>query len=279
MTRYLLPLLLWLLALPAFAALDPALVKQLADEDSDIKISAIQQLGASADPAAGRLLQAMADDELLVGGDSVFRFDGEQALDAASGALIDPAPEAYESITVNNRIRSALSNALAALKLFDADRSVRLAAARELQSNAGLEVAPVLARAMNSESDAEIKALLRQAHAQANLGNPDTAARLAAVEVLAESASAATRGLLLPLLETANEPDAAVRAAAAQAVKDIESRLAIGETLAKMFTGISLGSILLLAALGLAIIYGVMGVINMAHGELLMVGAYSAYAT
>ena len=162
MKRYLLPLLLWLLALPAFAALDPALVQQLADEDSDIKIAAIQQLGASADPAAGRLLQAMADDELLVDGDTVFRFDGEQALDAASGAAIEPAPETYESITVNNRIRSALSNALAALKLFDADRSVRLAAARELQSNAGLEVAPVLARAMDSESDGEIKALLRE---------------------------------------------------------------------------------------------------------------------
>jgi len=277
MTRYLLPFLLWLLALPAFAALDPALVKQLADEDSDIKIAAIQQLGASADAEAGKLLQAMADDELLVSGDTVFRFDGEQALDAASGALIEPAPETYESITVNNRIRSALSNALAALKLFDADRSVRLAAARELQSNAGLEVAPLLARAMDSESDAEIKALLRQAHAQANLGNPDAAARLAAVEALAESASAATRGLLLPLLETANEPDAKVREAAAQAVRDIESRLAIGETLAKMFTGISLGSILLLAALGLAITYGVMGVINMAHGELLMVGAYATF--
>jgi urea transport system permease protein len=91
------------------------------------------------------------------------------------------------------------------------------------------------------------------------------------------SASPATRGLLLPLVETANESDATVRAAAAQAVKDIESRLAIGETLGKLFTGVSLGSILLLAALGLAITYGVMGVINMAHGELLMVGAYATY--
>jgi len=277
MIRLFIPLLFWLLAHPACAAFDPALVKQLADEDSDIKIAAIQKLGASADPAAGKLLRAMLDDALLVSGETIFLFDGEQALNALNGEVIEPAPENYEAIIVNNRIRAALSNALAALKLFDADRGVRLAAARELQSHAGLEVAPLLARALASESDAEIKALLRQAHAQANLGNPDAAARLAAVRVLAESASASTRGLLLPLLETANEPDAAVRAAAAQAVQDIEARLAIGETLAKLFTGISLGSILLLAALGLAITYGVMGVINMAHGELLMVGAYATF--
>ena len=277
MTRYLLPFLLWLFTLPAYAALDPALVKQLADEDSDIKIAAIQQLSASATPEAARVLKAMADDESLVTETTVFMLDGEKALDAATGAEITPAPETYESISVNNRVRSELSNALAAMKLFDQDRAVRLAAASELQSNAGLELAPILARAMAKETDTKIKTLLQQAHALANLSNPDAAARLAAVKALATSTSPATRGLLLPLVETANEPDTQVRTAAKQAVKDIESRLALGETLGKLFTGVSLGSILLLAALGLAITYGVMGVINMAHGELLMVGAYATY--
>jgi len=270
-------LIFFLPALNAFAALDPALVKQLAAEDSDDKIAAIQQLGASASPDAARVLKAMADDELLVAGESVFLYDGERAVDAATGAVIQPMPEVYESITVNNRVRSVLSNARAALKLYDPDRAVRLAAATELQSNAGIEMAPVLAAALAKETDAEIGALLKQAHAQANLANPDAAARLAAVESLAESASPVTRGLLLPLLETANEPDAAVREAAAQAVKAIEARLAFGEILGQVFSGLSLGSILLLAALGLAITYGVMGVINMAHGELLMVGAYATY--
>jgi urea transport system permease protein len=277
MTRYLLPLFLWLLALPAFAALDPALVKQLAAEDSDAKIAAIQQLGTAPTPEAARLLQAMADDALLVAGETVFMQDGEKAIDAATGSAITPAPETYESISVNNRVRSVLTNVLAAMKLYDPDRAVRMAAATELQSNAGLELAPILAQAMAKETDAEIKALLQQAHAQANLSNPDTAARLAAVRALADSASPATRGLLLPLLDPANEADAGVRAAADSAIKAIEANLALGETLAKMFTGLSLGSILLLAALGLAITYGVMGVINMAHGELLMVGAYATY--
>jgi urea transport system permease protein len=278
MKRFFLTLLIvFLPASNAFAALDPALVKQLAAEETDDKIAAIHQLGASAGAEAAKVLKAMADDELLVAGEAVFLFDGERAVDAASGAAIEPAPETYESITVNNRVRSELSNALAALKLYDPDRGVRLAAATELQSHAGIGMVPVLAAALAKETDAEIMALLKQAHAQANLANPDSAARLAAVGSLAESASPATRGLLLPLLEAANEPDAGVREAAAQAVRAIESRLAFGEILGQVFSGLSLSSILLLAALGLAITYGVRGVINMAHGELLMVGAYATF--
>ena len=279
MKRLLLTLLLWLQALPALAALDPALVKQLAAEDSDAKIEAIRKLGASASPEAARVLKAMAEDALLVAGDRVFRQEGDQAIDAASGAPVQPPPESYESISVNNRVRSELGNALAALKLFDPDRAVRLAAATELQSNAGLDLAPILAQAAAREADPQIRALLKQAHAQANLGNPDAAARLAAVQSLAESASPNSRSLLLPLLQAGNEPDAGVRQAAAKSIQTIESRLAMGETLGQVFSGLSLGSILLLAALGLAITYGVMGVINMAHGELLMVGAYTTYFT
>ncbi len=279
MTRTLYLFLLWLASLPALAALDPALVKQLAAEDSDLKVAAIQQLGANPGPEAAKVLQAMADDALLVAGETVFLLDGDQAVDAASGEVIIPTPESYESITVNNRLRSELANALAALKLFDPDRAVRLAAAGELQSNAGLELVPVLARAMAQEKDSEILPLLTQAHAQANLASPDAAARLAAVRALAESASPNTRSLLLPLLEPANEADETVRRAARQSIEAIESRLAVGEFLGQIFTGLSLGSILLLAALGLAITYGVMGVINMAHGELLMVGAYTTWFT
>ncbi|MFZ5483603.1 MAG: urea ABC transporter permease subunit UrtB [Pseudomonadota bacterium] len=275
MKRLLLTLLLCIAALPALAALDPALVKQLADEDSDAKIAAIGQLGASAEAAA--VLQAMADDGLMVAGDTVFVFDGDTARDAATGAALAPVPEIYESVTVNNRVRAVLSNALAALQLSDPDRATRLAAAQELQSHAGVELIPVLAAALAQEADAEIKALLAVAHAQASLASPEVSARLAAVRALADSPSPATRNVLLPLLEAANEPDEHVRKAAQQSIKAIESSLAMGEFLGQVFSGLSLGSILLLAALGLAITYGVMGVINMAHGELLMIGAYATF--
>ena len=279
MKSILFSLLLWFCSLPAMAALDPAVVKQLAADESDDKIAAIQQLAASADKDAARVLKALSEDALFVSGDTVYLLDGEKPVDAASGALIQPAPESYDAITINNRIRSELSNAIAALRLFNPDHAVRLAAARELQSNAGIELVPVLARALAREGDPEIKALLKLAHAQSSLGSPDAGLRLAAVEALADSASANAKNLLLPLLDANNEPDERVRKAAKVSLKEIESSLALGETVGQIFSGLSLGSILLLAALGLAITYGVMGVINMAHGELLMVGAYATYFT
>ena len=276
MKKLLLILVFGAASLAAQAAPDPALVRQLAADDNSDKIAAIQQLAQTADPEAARILQAMADDSLFVAGDKLFTFDGETARDALSGDTA-PMPDDAASITVNNRLRGELANALAALKLFDPDRAVRLAAARELQSHVGAEMAEILGRAKAQESDAQIKSLLALAHAQATLQHADPAIRRAAVGALAETASPAVRGLLLPLTDPATEADAGVREAASAALKAIERRLAWGETLASIFSGLSLGSILLLAALGLAITYGVMGIINMAHGELLMVGAYTAY--
>ena len=276
MIRKLLLVLLCTAGLQAQAALDPAQVRQLAAEDSTDKVAAIRQLTQSADPDAARVLKAMAGDTLFLAGDKALIIDGEQAFDATTGKAVK-MPADPESVTVNNRIRGELASALAALNLFDSDPSIRQAAARKLQSNPGPELVPLLERAIGSEKVAEIKDLLTIAHAQANLGNRDASARLSAVRLLAESSGAGIKNLLQPLTDKANEPDDRVRYEAIAAIKSIERRLAIGETLASIFTGVSLGSILLLAALGLAITYGVMGVINMAHGELLMVGAYSAY--
>lgn len=276
MKKTLIALLLCLGSLQAQAALDPAQVRQLAAEDSSDKVAAIRQLTQTADPDAVRVLKAMAEDSLFVADDKVVIIDGDQAFDAATGAAIK-MPANPESPTVNNRIRGELANALAALKLFDPELAVRLASARKLQSQVTPEMAPLLARALAQETDAEIKALLTLAHAQANLGHADPAARLAAVKALAETASPAIKSVLLPLTENAGEPDDKVRYEAIAAVKAIDSRLALAENVGRAFSGLSLGSILLLGALGLAITYGVMGIINMAHGELLMVGAYATY--
>ncbi|MGA9993612.1 MAG: urea ABC transporter permease subunit UrtB [Thiobacillaceae bacterium] len=277
--KYLLLVLLFF-NLPARAALDPAAVKQLAADDSDAKIAAIQQLGASGDPDALKVLKALGEDALFSSPDGrVFLMPEDKAFDAATGASINPVPEDYASITINNRVRAELLNTIASLRLINPDPIVRLAAAKELQSDAGIELAPTLERALAKETDTKIKRLLKFALAQANLASPNAATRLAAVKALGDDASANAKGLLLPLTQPANEPDSQVREAALASVKAIESRLSVGDTLGQIFTGLSLGSILLLTALGLAIIYGVMGVINMAHGELLMVGAYAAYFT
>lgn len=270
-------LLLWLVSTVAQAAVDPALVRQLAAEDSDQKIAAIRQLGLAADPDAAKVLKALSEDGLYASKDSVYLMDDGKAFDAATGKEIK-APASPEAITINNRIRNELSGALAASRLFAPEREQRMAAAKELQSSAGLELVPLLARALAQETEKDIKALLTLAHAQANLSNPDPAARLAAVKALGKSADPAVKNLLQPLTDKASEPDARVRSEAASSLYALKSRLELSENLARVFTGLSLGSILLLAALGLAITYGVMGVINMAHGELLMIGAYATYA-
>ncbi|MFZ1900965.1 MAG: urea ABC transporter permease subunit UrtB [Azonexus sp.] len=277
MTKTILVILLLAGSLSARAALDPAQVNQLAAEDSSDKVAAIRQLTQTADPDAVRVLKAMADDSLYLAGDKAVIIDGDQAFDAATGTKMR-MPANPESVTVNNRIRGELAGALAALELFDTERAVRLASARKLQSKVAPDMAPLLARALEKESDGEIKALLTLAHAQASLGDADPAVRLAAVKALAETTSPAIKTVLLPLTDKATESDDKVRYEAIAAIKSIDGRLAIAENLGRIFSGLSLGSILLLAALGLAITYGVMGIINMAHGELLMVGAYSAYA-
>jgi urea transport system permease protein len=265
------------IALPAWAALDAGVVRDLAAEDSGVKVAAIARLASEADPDAQRVLAAMAGGNLFLAADKAVIIDGDQAFDAASGAAIK-TPDNPDAVTVNNRVRGELASALAALKLFDASADVRLAAATEIQSKLSPGLAPLLARALAKETDARIKPLLTLAHAQASLGDPDPAARLAAVRALSKTTSPAIRAVLLPLTDPAAEQDEKVRFEAITTIKAIDGRLAFSENVGRIFSGLSLGSILLLIALGLAITYGVMGVINMAHGELLMVGAYSAYA-
>ena len=282
MKKFLFVLLLSLsVAHQALAALDPVLVKQLAAEDSDEKIAAIQKLVQGADPSALKILKAMNEEALFANDEQVFLKDGEKAIDAASGAELLPMPADADSITINNRVRSELAGAMATLKLFDPDRGLRLAAARELATSLANEpdpgMAPLLLKAQTQESDTRVRTLLTQAHALTTLKDADPAIRSAAAHALAGSGDPNVKNLLFALMQKANEPDMNVRISAVRAYYDVKQRIELSETIGRIFSGLSLGSILLLAALGLAITYGVMGVINMAHGELLMVGAYSAY--
>ncbi len=268
-------------ATQAFGAIDPVVLKRLAADDSDEKIAAINALVQASPESALPVLKALGDDRLAIAGDRVLIVDGDKVIDAATGAEVKPAPESPEGITINNRVRREVSSAIAALRLFAPEQALRLAAAQELSGSADAAMLPLLDRALSHETDPEIKAQLALARAKATLDSTDAAVRLAAVKALGESGDPNTKQLLVTLLEkngdTFNEPDEAVRSAASLSLRAIDGRLAWGENLGRVFTGVSLGSVLLLAALGLAITYGVMGVINMAHGELLMIGAYSAW--
>jgi len=200
---------------------------------------------------------------------------GDAAVDAATGEKLPKAPEEKEEITVNNRVRRELGGALAALRLVSPRVEVRFAAAKELLGTAEPAMLPLVKKALAKEANPDIKAMLEQSAATLELRAEDRAVRLAAVTQLGASSSASTKTLLIAFL--GEEKDQDLRIAAQKSLRQIEGRLAWSERLGIVFTSVSLGSILLLAALGLAITYGLMGVINMAHGELIMIGAYTTY--
>jgi urea transport system permease protein len=133
----------------------------------------------------------------------------------------------------------------------------------------------LIEQALKAEQNPKIRDQLALVRAAALLGSTDKAQRLGAAALLGSSNRSGTKTILLAHLQT--ESDGAVKAALGKALREVEARLAWGDKLGAIFSGISLGSILLLVALGLAITYGLMGVINMAHGELMMIGAYATY--
>jgi urea transport system permease protein len=263
-------------------ALAPETIEALASDDGDVRDRAIAMLVASGDARALRVLEAWRDGAARRDASGrILLADGDAMIDAATGGSVIPAPTNVEDVIVNNRVRRALDGAINALRLASPDREVRSTAAKALSADGGALALPAITAALGRETDAEIKASLTLTSAAIRLASDDRETRLAAVRTLAASDQATTRTLLQGLLarngERYVESDAALRAEAEKSLRIVESRLARGDLAARVFSGLSLGSILLLAALGLAVTYGLMGVINLAHGELIMVGAYATY--
>ena len=267
---------------PAVHAFDPALAKQLASEDSDAKLAAINKLVASGEPGALALFKAMQDDGLQLFKGRLVIVAGGSVKDALSGEAIDAPPDKLESIVINNRVRGALDGAMAALKLVSPERAERVGAAATVASDPSEEMLPLIKAALAREADSEVKALLAQARALIEIKSSDAAVRREAAKLLGESQNPQAKPILAALLQRSPdgsfaEADAGVRAEAEKALKAIEQSFIIPQLLGALFSGVSLGSVLLLAALGLAITFGLMGIINMAHGEMLMLGAYTTY--
>ena len=257
-------------------ALDKALVEKLGFGESDEKIEAINALAASGDARAAEVLGAMSEGELATAGKQVLIVKGEEAFDAASGDKVK-LPAERDDVLANNRLRGAIATALASLKLLSAERDVRLAAAKELAGGADQSMLPLVRKALEKETDQAIRPILEMVSAALELKGGDRDSRIAALQRLGESNNPSTKTLLLGFLEA--EKDLDLRVEAQKSLRGVEGKLAWGERASLAFAGISLGTILLLAALGLAITYGLMGVINMAHGELIMIGAYTTYVT
>ena len=250
----------------------------LAIGDYDTRIAAIGKVVASGDKSAKPFLQAMLDDSVKVAGEKTFIIDASgNALDPITGTAAE-LPADAEDIVNNNLMRSEIEAGIAFLNLQDGDRSVRADAVKILQdTDIDESKTRLLELAVANEKDDELKDTLVQVLAGVQLQSTDKNVRMAAAKMLGNGTNQNVKQMLSTRLADGGETDPEVRAAIQYSIDAIDRHLQIYEITGRVFTGISLGSILLLAALGLAITYGLMGVINMAHGEMMMLGAYSTF--
>ncbi len=242
--------------------------------DTSSRVEALNRAAATADDRTAAFMQALADDAVKTTGDTVFVVRGEKATDPVTGNDLK-LPDDAEDVINNNLMRGELDNALAALQLLSKDASVRANAIKTLSGGGDESRLPLIEKAYAAETVPALKAQLEMVRATILLSSSDQARRLEAAGRLAGSTNPATRTVLLERI--ASETDADVKRALNASLRKVDAALAWGDRLGAVFSGISLGSILLLVALGLAITYGLMGVINMAHGELMMIGAYATY--
>ena len=260
--------------LTAAHALTMEEARGIATGESDARIEVLAKAVAQGDDKTAAFLQALADDVVKIANEQVLVVRDGQGLDPVTGQAV-PVPPDAEDVMLNNRLRGELDTALAALKLFSPDVKVRRSAALSLLKEPDASRRPLLEKALAAEKDETVKDLVRQARAAALLSSDAPNDRLLAARELASSQQPET--LLLLNQRLADEQEPSVKKQIQSSLAAVQDSLRWGERLGALFTGASLGSILLLVALGLAITYGLMGVINMAHGELMMIGAYATY--
>ncbi|BCM26028.1 branched-chain amino acid ABC transporter permease [Methyloradius palustris] len=250
----------------------------LAIGDNEPRIAVLNTVMAKGDMSAIPFLQQLQDDAVKTKGKSVYIVTDEATIDALTGKPVD-LPEDADDVVNNNQMGSELDAAIATLNLLSTDPKVRLDAAKSLLGTEANDARLAIIKQVEAkETESKIHDALAEVRSSIELTSPDKATRLAAAEALSKATNANIKQMLSTRLAPDGETDPEVKTAIQDALKSIDSHLALFDRLGQLFTGISLGSILLLAALGLAVTYGLMGVINMAHGEMMMIGAYVTYA-
>ncbi|MBX5454178.1 MAG: urea ABC transporter permease subunit UrtB [Acidobacteriia bacterium] len=254
------------------------LYSALASHDYENMRKAVEKLAASDDPRAVPILSALQAGRLFADTDGeLFIRNPDGSLEGAvSGQRIaGELGKNLREIRINNTIRRALEGALGRLRLFAPDPNVRAAAANAIFQTRDESALIPLERALARERVAKVRRAMQEAKAALLLFSPGTPpkTKLEAIALLRNRGDQEVAALLSEL----NGQPPEVMAAAKDAVVAIERQQQIWNFLQIIFYGFSLGSILLLAATGLAITFGVMGVINMAHGEMVMLGAYTTF--
>jgi urea transport system permease protein len=271
------------LAGAALAADLATLVGNLASGGLSEREAAITALAASGDERAAPILEALGagqlytrtSDKLVVIG----KTDGNRLAltEAVSGKPAGNAVEAdLERVRVNNRLRGTIEAAVGSLTLMSPNARTRLSAADALFKRRDATALAALDQALAAEKDPRIKRAMSEARAAIVLATADSppAQKLAAIALVRERGDRDSLGILKTV---AAASDGEVKTAATAGADSIEQTLAAWQMAQNVWYGISLGSVLLLAAIGLAITFGTMGVINMAHGEMVMLGAYTTF--
>ncbi|HEY1362985.1 MAG TPA: urea ABC transporter permease subunit UrtB [Xanthobacteraceae bacterium] len=246
----------------------------------DETIEAINGVAASGDPLAPRVIGALQEGRLLFSVQAhrvFFRSITDQLIDAATGEPVGAdAPADLAPVRLTNRLRRIVEAALGSLTLMAPDPSRRLEAAQAVLRSKDAGSLSALEQAIARETDERVKRALLEARAAVvlYLDHASDADKLEAVAVIRQRGDQEALALLGGLPASAS---ITVASAAADAIASIQSNLAIWAAVQNAWYGLSLGSVLLLAAIGLAITFGVMGVINMAHGEMVMLGAYTTF--
>jgi urea transport system permease protein len=261
------------------AGLDEAL-SHFTTDDFGETADGITAVAESGDPRAASILEALQDGRLFYSAEQKKVFIKDQAgrlLDAATASPVaNGGPGDMDTVGINNRLRRAIDAALGGLTLMSPDRSRRYDAARAVFKSHEANVLPAIEVAIEKETDLRIRRVLTEARAAIILNSDDAEEgdKIAAINVIRARGDQDSIALLQGL--PSDTPDA-VKAAAKNAVSSLSNELAVWDLAQNAWYGLSLGSVLLLAAIGLAITFGVMGVINMAHGEMVMIGAYVTF--
>ncbi|WP_426409558.1 urea ABC transporter permease subunit UrtB [Bradyrhizobium ganzhouense] len=276
---FVLSLFLIAFALPAFAGPFEDAVAKFANDDYSDTDEAIGVVASSGNKLAFPIISALQDGRLMADPDSkkvyVTGTDGK-SIDAATGEPVASVPDSASAVRLNNRLRRSVDAALGSLTLQSPDLGARLQAAQSVfKSHEETALEPVEG-ALAKETNKSVKTALGEARAAILLFKSD-ATEVQKLEAVATIRARGDQEALALLSDIGTDQPPSVAKAAASAISSIQSSLAVWSGVQNAWYGLSLGSVLLLAAIGLAITFGVMGVINMAHGEMVMIGAYTTF--
>ena len=257
----------------------PGILDKFLENDFDATDTAVAEVAASGNPRAATIIEALRDERLYFSAEKktvYFKDAGGKLFSAETGEAVTSEPDDLASVDINNRVRRGIDAALGSLTLMAPDPERRFQAAQAVFKSHEESALSALDAALEKETDARVKLALTEARAAVILNSEDAAEadKLAAVSVIRARGDQDALNLLSGL--PANSPSS-VQRAARDAIAAMQSQLAVWATVQNAWYGLSLGSVLLLAAIGLAITFGVMGVINMAHGEMVMIGAYVTF--